>query len=477
MKKDENFIIDSSHKHNNFYDYSKVEYFNSKTKVEIICPIHGSFLQTPNHHKRGSGCNECSSNKKMNTESFIKKSKEIHSDKYGYSKVNYINNKTKVIINCPFHGEIEQTPNSHLNGCGCYICSNKENSNKRKLLEKCNICYNVCDEHGISIHKKHYNNCPVCIERNIDEELNKRKNILQKKLESKHNKLKFNLDGYINSKSIIEIECNIHGKSNMKVSALKYGSGCNKCKIQKNTDKFINEANRIHNNLYDYSNVEYIKSLSKVNIICSLHGEFKQTPLSHLKHNGCPKCKKSSGERIVSYFLDKNGIEYNFQKRFDGCKNKNTLPFDFYIPKYNLCIEYDGLQHYKPVKKYGGKKAFLIRKNNDNIKNIFCSNNGIDLLRIRYDENVFEKLNNYFGLDTESDEVLSFSPYQNTINEINKFMEDKNSYIFSDLIKEIKHHYKNDKLAYSSLFKYLKKSIIKGYKYSKINNRIFIAKE
>ena len=110
--------------HNNFYDYSKTIYVNSSSKVEIICPLHGSFWQTANSHLQGFECKICAYKKlskilSSNITDFIIKAKNIHGSKYNYSKVIYKNNKTKIIIICPIHGEFEQTPDRHLQGNGC----------------------------------------------------------------------------------------------------------------------------------------------------------------------------------------------------------------------------------------------------------------------------------------------------------------------------------------------------------------------
>ena len=115
--------------HGNKYDYSKVLYKDSKTKVNIICPKHGEFWQTPSKHMAGQGCPECSyittANKtRKNTEQFINEAKLIHNNKYDYSKVEYKNVYNKVIIICPKHGEFKQTPHHHLNYHGCPSCNN-----------------------------------------------------------------------------------------------------------------------------------------------------------------------------------------------------------------------------------------------------------------------------------------------------------------------------------------------------------------
>lgn len=127
-------------KHGDKYDYSKVEYVNTKTKVCIICPEHGKFFQTPNDHvSGGKGCVKCgfASNalkRSKNIDKFIEDAKKLHGDKYDYSKVEYINSSTKVIIICKNHGELTeftQTPNKHLEGRGCPDCANISRRGKR----------------------------------------------------------------------------------------------------------------------------------------------------------------------------------------------------------------------------------------------------------------------------------------------------------------------------------------------------------
>lgn len=113
--------------HGNKYDYSKVEYIDSKTKVCIICPEHGEFWQVPNNHLKTGGCPKCGKLKiTSDTNSFIQKATLLHKDKYDYNKVKYKTNSTPVIITCPIHGDFEQTPNHHLSGQGCPICNSSK---------------------------------------------------------------------------------------------------------------------------------------------------------------------------------------------------------------------------------------------------------------------------------------------------------------------------------------------------------------
>ena len=125
-KSNDEFIREAQSIHHNRYDYSKVEYTNNKTKVCIVCPEHGEFWQTPSDHLNGKGCPQCAGNVRCDKDTFIEKAKRIHNDRYDYSKVEYVNAHTKVCIICPEHGEFWQTPNNHLNGNGCPLCKNRK---------------------------------------------------------------------------------------------------------------------------------------------------------------------------------------------------------------------------------------------------------------------------------------------------------------------------------------------------------------
>ena len=150
-RSNKNEFIEKAQKiYGNKYDYSKVEYINNKTKVCIICHEkdkygneHGEFWQRPNDHLSGYECPKCGGNHMPTTEEWIKKAQIIHENKYDYSKVHYIDAHTKVCIICPTHGEFWQTPNNHLNGCGCPNCNSDNKSkmeeNIHKLLKKHHI--------------------------------------------------------------------------------------------------------------------------------------------------------------------------------------------------------------------------------------------------------------------------------------------------------------------------------------------------
>ena len=122
----EEFIRKAREIHGDKYDYSNVEYTASDAKVRIICPEHGEFLQRAYVHLLGHGCPACSGCKRPSTEEFIQKAREIHGDKYDYSKVEYQGKDIKVCIICPIHGEFWQRPHNHITGRqGCPDCGKK----------------------------------------------------------------------------------------------------------------------------------------------------------------------------------------------------------------------------------------------------------------------------------------------------------------------------------------------------------------
>ena len=200
IKTRDEFEYESRKVHGNKYDYSKVVYARSKSKVCIICPEHGEFWQTPNNHLNGCGCPKCSGSVKRDYKSFIDKAKKIHGDKYDYSKVEYRNSKTKVCIICPEHGEFWQTPSEHFNNRGCPECKKKTLNNKLRMpldefinrseqMHKYKYDYSkvyknyinsmtkvciICPEHGEFWQTPHHHingvGCPVCGANMISEE-------------------------------------------------------------------------------------------------------------------------------------------------------------------------------------------------------------------------------------------------------------------------------------------------------------------
>jgi hypothetical protein len=155
LKKEE-FINRAKEIHNDYYDYSLVEYVGANKKIKIVCPIHGIFEQTPCEHTNlKHGCVLCN-RKVIDINSFIKRSNELHKNKYDYSLVEYKGPVKKVKIICPEHGIFEQTPKNHLTGYGCILCANEnkmyskeEFIDKVKEIHEYKYDYSLLDYQGV----------------------------------------------------------------------------------------------------------------------------------------------------------------------------------------------------------------------------------------------------------------------------------------------------------------------------------------
>jgi len=216
--------------------------------------------------------------------------------------------------------------------------------------------------------------------------------------EKHNNKYDYSLSIYENMRVKINIICKDHGIFKQTPGNHLKGCGCPSCGGVKipTTEEYILNANKLHNSKYDYSLTEYKNAKTKVKIICLTHGIFEQEPGNHIQGQGCPICNDSIGEKEVRNFLISNDIKFIPQHTFENCKNKKILSFDFYLPDYNICIEYDGIQHFEPIEHFGGQPELEIRKHLDKIKTDYCKNNNIKLIRIRYNENILDNLNSHF---------------------------------------------------------------------------------
>lgn len=212
-------------------------------------------------------------------------------------------------------------------------------------------------------------------------------------------KYDYSLVNYIRAKTNVEIICPTHGVFTQRPTNHLSKKGCPKCanNVKLTTEEFIEKSKMIHGDKYDYSLVNYINIDTPITIKCPTHDEFNQIPYTHSIGHGCPKCRTSKGESLIMNYLNSKSIEYIYEHSFSDCKYKTKLRFDFFLPQYNTCIEYDGIQHFKSVPLFGGIKYLKELKVRDEIKNNYCINNNIKLLRIRYDEDIITSLDSYFS--------------------------------------------------------------------------------
>ena len=343
------FIERSNIIHGNKYNYDNVEYIDRVTNVNIICPIHGEFQQTPAAHLQGQGCPKCGIEKIRNyrllsLDEFIKRANEVHNNKYDYTKVIYNGLAKPITIMCPIHGEFSQTPRDHLDGYGCHKCSgwhvNKTPVNNEEFIRKAQ-----------QIHGNKYNYSKTDLN-NRDE----------------------------NGK--VCIICPKHGEFKQKPLRHLYGSGCRKCadelhadKKRSNNSEFIRKSKEINGDKYDYSKVKYVNDKTPIVLICPIHGEFEQTPNNHLtKFAGCPACNESKLEKTVGSELLNYDIKHKRGKRFKWLRG---MHLDFYLLDYNIGIECQGIQHF--VEKQFFEPLNKIQER-DKRKKQLCEENGVKLI-------------------------------------------------------------------------------------------------
>jgi hypothetical protein len=424
-KTKEEFIKKSIEIHGKKYDYSKVNYKDTKTKIIVICKEHGEFTQIPVNHIKGHGCKKCSeifigSKNKSSKEKFIEKAKEIHGEKYDYSKVNYQKAIEKVIIICKEHGEFIQIPNSHLRGCGCPKCSKIKSCEKQRKNQE-DFIKKSCEKHGnkydysrviyinnstkiIIICKEHgefeqtpaghlCGGCSKCghIKQsaiNID---NFRNKFIEKTKEVHGDKYNYSKVNYQKAIEKVVIICDIHGEFEQTPNSHLQGNGCYYCGIEiirnnqfKNQDQIIERFKKIHGNKYDYTKVEYKYSKNKVIIICKEHGEFEQTPHKHLFGRGCPKCLYKNEQECREILEKLTCKKFNkIVKMFviDG----TWYELDGYNEELKMAFEYQGEQHYFQIDHFHREDNSLLKQQiRDEIKKRLCKKEKIKLIEIPY---------------------------------------------------------------------------------------------
>jgi len=480
-------IIESFRKvHGNTYDYSKVVYIKSNEKIEIICPEHGSFFQTPNNHKNGQRCPKCSGKLKhtkeeiiekmnlvhnniikkyeyniptynnifqkikikclvqdhgifeqtisnhingqgcpkcgkissglkntSNQEDVIEQFKKVHHNKYDYSEVEYKKNSEKVKIICPEHGPFLQTPNAHKMGSGCPSCGGKQKltipqiinraQNIHSIDSKPKYHYNIekynsvndiidiiCPEHGIFsqtvISHLSGNGCPKCGKESISKLKRLPQNEIMEQFKMVHsNKYDYSQVQYLNSMEKVQIICPEHGPFFQKPNDHKQGIGCPNCNISKpkTQEETIEQFINVHNNKYDYSKVQYINTKTKVQIICPEHGSFFQKPNNHKQGAGCPSCNINSKEEFLINLFKEYNINYLYRDR----NLIKPLEIDILVPDFDFGIEHNGLAFHSFGKNSWGAldNYHSLDKRRHLDKTIKTEEQGYQLFHIRED--------------------------------------------------------------------------------------------
>ena len=382
----EEFIRRSQAMHGNRYDYTQTEYVNCDSPVTIVCPVHGAFQQTPYEHMKGRGCKACGHDKvkaslRSNTAEFISQAKTVHGDRYDYSQVDYVNSETPVTIICPVHGPFRQPPHSHLAGRGCRkcgrdVCAGKLRKNTDEFIRRAR-----------EIHGDHYD---------------------------------YTLVEYVDKRTPVKIVCPTHGVFLQTPDIHLRDHGCKECFTDtmkhimqnhlrpqarpklKTTEQFILDAKKVHGDLYDYSQVKYIRDDEKVTIICKKHGPFLQKANGHLNGAGCPVCKASKGELRIRKWLKHSGLCFKKEAIIRSPLAPGKRKFfkvDFLIEgNPSTIIEYNGIQHYNYVEEWGGQEGYDYRVERDEKLKEYCEQESIRLIIIPYTDfdHIEEILGNEF---------------------------------------------------------------------------------
>lgn len=357
------------------------EYKNFKSNLEFICNKHkdkGVQLNSYRNARRGLCCHYCGKENSINSRKISEKELEKITENAGFIFVGteLINHKRKIIYKCKKHIDKGE--------------QNAEVANMRKSNGNCPYCLNRC---------------------RTTESFKQEMKVINPNIEI--------IGEYINVHTKIKCKCNIDGYewSTTPDSLINRPTGCYKCSCRKTGERcrktnsnFLLQLKNVNPNIIPLEN--YIDDHTKIKCLCTIHEHVWYAAPNKILHRktGCPKCASYHNENKLDTILDKWGYNYELQKKFPDCIDKKPLPFDRYLPDFNILIEYDGEQHYFPI-RFGdisneqAKEKFDKVCLHDNIKNKYCKDNNIPLIRIPYWERndmeyyLFEKLVEYNAIE------------------------------------------------------------------------------
>lgn len=345
------------------------KYINNRTAVAHYCVKHNVFWDiTPSNALQGKGCEKCGREKIGDAS---RKSRDQYIEELALANPTiklvgyYKDANTPTDHYCEVHDIISKIiPYNALHGAGCSMCRVEKSSNQQRKSQ---------DQYMAELNIKNPN----------------------VKLVGK----------YINATTPVEHYCEIHQIIwNISPDAALRGQGCRQCKserigsaLKKSEEQYIKELSSTNPNVILCG--EYQNAVTPTPHMCLIHNyEWSPTPGNLLSGHGCPKCSESQGEKQIALWLQEHYIENIPQKRFEDCRDIYTLPFDFYLPDTDTCIEYQGEQHYRPV-NFGGisdEEAydnFMKTQHHDEIKRNYCAENNIQLICIPYWEDADNYLN------------------------------------------------------------------------------------
>ena len=423
------------------------EYVNISKKILHKCMVCGNeWMVQPDQLLREHGCPKCTKN--ILSQSEFEKKVET----YGKVKIlgEYRNAKSKIKCLCLICNEIVELPTySVAHGGGHQKCSNKILSERcRKTTEQftrelestlpsvkilgkytgakdkikceCLKCGNIWEPIATNLLRGH--GCSICAHENL-----------------KYTEVDFNeymtnnmpdiivLGDYKGHSEKINVKCSVCGNIWETIPEYLYhNKGCYFCGKRRTGEKLSMSNDEFLKKLYDLSlDVipidSYVRTQKKIEVKCKHCGHiWKTKPNSLLQGHGCPNCKKSIGEKFVASYLKKHKIKFILHKSFDNLLgiNGGKLSYDFYIMSYNLLIEYQGKQHYHPVEYFGGNEQFKNQQEHDRRKREYAKSNDINLLEIRYDQDVSTILDEYFQTHSPLKKYSKIQPLSRVKNNL-----------------------------------------------------------
>ena len=356
----EEYIERARSVHGDKYSYELTDYVDRNTFITITCPVHGPIKVHPYTHIRlKTGCSLCALDKTKKTctltqEQFIERAKEYIGSHYDYSRVEYVNAHTPVVIGCPIHGWFTKYPMEIQQGKkGCPKCGLEKKNNKRrtgleKFIERSNM-----------IHSYKYNYDKVV---------------------------------YINQHKHVTITCPVHGDFQQTPMQHLRGNGCAKCfnpyTNGRTKKELLQDFQKKHLGKYSYPNLpDWSNNRMYIDILCPTHGLFRQKIANHLRGDGCPSCRNSKQENVLEGHLTKKNIRFIREQTFPWLVRKGHMYIDFYLPEYNVAIECHGAQHFGvevPNRFRFSEEDYRDMRERDELKYKLCKEHGIRLLYFCY---------------------------------------------------------------------------------------------
>lgn len=272
----------------------------------------------------------------------------------------------------------------------CFLISKIYVNRNEKLIIKCK-CENIFQTSLTSFINNKKTTCRECSNSKLRKE---------RKFDFQYVKDYINATGlkylegeYLNRRSELLILCSCGEKyiSNFEKIRDRHYLNCRKCRNRKISSAQTKKHSVFEKEVFNILGNEFKvigeyksdgENIEMKHLKCNT--EYSSTPSNILRGKGCPRCKTSHLEKTIERYLKEKNIKYEVQKTFEGLNHKRSLRMDFYLNDYNICIEADGRQHFESVDIFGGEKAFTENQIRDSIKDNFCKENNIKLIRIPY---------------------------------------------------------------------------------------------